>query len=289
MITARSVSEVRSEIRAARAAGSTIGFVPTMGFLHEGHLALIDAARHAGASYIAVSIFVNPTQFGPKEDFSRYPRDEEGDSKKLISRDVDLVFIPTVSEMFGGDRNVEVKVAGVARPLEGERRPGHFDGVATVVTQLFNIVRPDLAVFGQKDAQQCAVVRQLIKQLAIPVQLVIAPTSRESDGLAMSSRNVYLSKEQRELAPMLQRALRVGRDELLRGGSAPTVEERMREELGKMHGIEIDYLALVDASTFETPLSLDRDLVLVGAIRIGQTRLIDNIPVMRHEMPCRSM
>jgi len=289
MITARSVSEVRSEIRAARAAGSTIGFVPTMGFLHEGHLALIDAARHAGASYIAVSIFVNPTQFGPKEDFSRYPRDEEGDSKKLISRDVDLVFIPTVSEMFGGDRNVEVKVAGVARPLEGERRPGHFDGVATVVTQLFNIVRPDLAVFGQKDAQQCAVVRQLIKQLAIPVQLVIAPTSRESDGLAMSSRNVYLSKEQRELAPMFQRALRVGRDELLRGGSAPTVEERMREELGKMHGIEIDYLALVDASTFETPLSLDRDLVLVGAIRIGQTRLIDNIPVMRHEMPCRSM
>ncbi|HXI14364.1 MAG TPA: pantoate--beta-alanine ligase [Thermoanaerobaculia bacterium] len=288
MITVKTVSEARRELQSARRSGASIGFVPTMGFLHDGHLALVDAARSAGASFLAVSIFVNPTQFGPKEDFNRYPRDEEGDSAKLASRGVDLLFMPPLNEMFANDRHVSVTVSGVASPLEGERRPGHFDGVATVVAKLFNIIGPDLAVFGQKDAQQCAVIRQMVSELEIPVKLLVVPTSREADGLAMSSRNVYLTAEQRAAAPMFHAALQAGRAALMNGESADVIEQVMRETLSKAIGIEIDYISLVDGATFEAPASLERDLVLVGAIRLGTTRLIDNIPVMRHEMPCRS-
>jgi pantoate--beta-alanine ligase len=227
-----------------------------------------------------VSIFVNPTQFAPGEDLDRYPRDEERDIRLLEERDIDLLFLPSVSEIYPEGSATSVRVKGVAEPLEGERRPGHFDGVATVVLKLFNIVSPDVAVFGQKDAQQCAVIRQMVRDLDVPVELVIGETVREGDGLAMSSRNVYLSEDQRKLALVLRRALERGVDSL-RAGARETrvVEEAMAAEVDGRDGVQIDYLALVDPETFRRPADLDRPLLLAGAVRLGATRLIDNIPV----------
>jgi len=248
-----------------------------MGFLHEGHLSLIDTARANGADFIVVSIFVNPTQFGPSEDFERYPRNEAKDRELLESRNVDLLFLPAVDVMYPPGSQTTVHVAGVAKPLEGERRPGHFDGVATVVLKLFDIVQPDLAVFGRKDAQQCAVIDRMVRDLDIPVRLVFGETVREADGLAMSSRNSYLSPDQRALAPVLQRALRAGARELA-SRNVEWIEAAMRDVA---KGVDVDYLALVDPETFETPTDFDRDLLLAGAIRIGKTRLIDNIRVPR--------
>ena len=205
---------MRAAIAANRAQNKTIAFVPTMGFLHEGHLSLIDVARENGAEFVVVSVFVNPTQFGPNEDFERYPRDEAKDRALLEGRNVDLLFLPAVDVMYPPGSQTKVHVGGVARPLEGERRPGHFDGVATVVLKLFAIVQPDLAVFGRKDAQQCAVIDRMVRDLDVPVRLVFAETIREADGLAMSSRNSYLSFDERALAPVLYRALRAGEREL---------------------------------------------------------------------------
>lgn len=273
MIVAKTIEEVRS----ARPGGKCIGFVPTMGFLHEGHLSLIDEARKKGADFIVVSIFVNPTQFGPNEDFERYPRDEAKDRALLESRNVDLLFLPAVDVMYPPGSKTTVHVAGVARPLEGERRPGHFDGVATVVLKLFGIVQPDLAVFGRKDAQQCAVIERMVRDLDVPVRLVFAETVREPDGLAMSSRNSYLSPDQRALAPVLQRALRAGERELA-SRNVVWVEAAMRDVA---KAVDVDYLVLVDPETFEAPADFERDLLLAGAVRIGKTRLIDNIRVPR--------
>ena len=273
MIVAKTIEEVRN----ARPRGKSIGFVPTMGFLHEGHLSLIDSARESGADFIVVSIFVNPTQFGLNEDFERYPRDEAKDRALLEGRKVDLLFLPDLDVMYPPGSHTKVHVGGVAKPLEGERRPGHFDGVATVVLKLFGIVQPDLAVFGRKDAQQCAVIERLVRDLDVPVRLVVAETMRESDGLAMSSRNSYLSPDQRAVAPVLQRALRAGEHELASRNVA-WIESAMRDVA---KGIDVDYLVLVDPETFEAPSDFDRDLLLAGAIRIGNTRLIDNIRVPR--------
>ncbi|HEX3581348.1 MAG TPA: pantoate--beta-alanine ligase [Thermoanaerobaculia bacterium] len=273
MIVAKTIKEVRS----ARPAGKRVGFVPTMGFLHEGHLSLIDEARKNGADFIVVSIFVNPTQFGPNEDFERYPRDEAKDRSLLESRNVDLLFLPAVDVMYPQGSQTTVHVSGVAKPLEGERRPGHFDGVATVVLKLFDIVQPDLAVFGRKDAQQCAVIERMVRDLDVPVRLVFGETVREADGLAMSSRNSYLSPDQRAVAPVLQRALRAGERELA-SRNVEWVEAAMRDTA---KGVDIDYLVLVDPETFASPADFDRDLLLAGAIRIGKTRLIDNIRVPR--------
>src|SRR5581483_929091 len=270
------ISEVREHVAAARAAGKRIGFVPTMGFLHEGHLSLIDVARADGAEFIAVSIFVNPKQFGPSEDLSRYPRNEEGDRRLLEGKDVDLLFLPPVEVMYPAGSQTMVTVGGVAKPLEGERRPGHFDGVATVVLKLFNIVQCDVAAFGRKDAQQCAVIERMVRDLDVPVRLIFGETMREADGLAMSSRNSYLTKEERAIAPLLQRALRAGEDALRRGGSVADAERAMRSACS---GVEIDYLSVVDPLTFEHPADLRRELLLAGAIRIGRTRLIDNIRI----------
>lgn len=284
MIVTSTIAETRGAVGEARQAGKRIGFVPTMGFLHEGHLSLIDVARDKGASFVAVSIFVNPTQFGPSEDFASYPRDEARDQKLLRGRQVDLLFMPDVDTMFPRTSTTRVTAGAVARQLEGERRPGHFDGVATVVTKLFNIVQPDLAVFGQKDAQQCAVVRQLVRDLDLPVELHFAETLREPDGLAMSSRNSYLSAAERNVAPALQGALKAGREALLNGaGTAENIEGLMREHLARTAGVELDYLRLVDPLTFRDPADLNRDLLLVGAVRVGKTRLIDNIAVSRRE------
>jgi len=270
------------ETRAARVHGATIGFIPTMGFLHEGHLSLIDVAREAGADFIVVSIFVNPKQFGANEDFARYPRDEARDQALLEAKNVDLLFLPSVEVMYPPGSQTTVSVAGVARPLEGERRPGHFDGVATVVLKLFNIVQPGLAVFGRKDAQQCAVIDRMVRDLDLPVRLLFAETAREHDGLARSSRNSYLSAEERKLAPALHRALRAGEEAITHGiEEVNPVEHLMRKMIEETPGIEIDYLAVVDPETFLAPADFRRDVLVAGAVRIGRTRLIDNIRIAR--------
>jgi pantoate--beta-alanine ligase len=279
---ARTIDDVRRAVAAAKARGAGVGFVPTMGFLHEGHLSLIGAAREAGAQFIVVSIFVNPKQFGPTEDLSRYPRDEARDRALLERESVDLLFLPPVDAIYPPGSSTTVAVTSVARPLEGERRPGHFDGVTTAVLKLLNIVQPDLAVFGRKDAQQCAVIERMVRDLDLPVRLVFAETVRERDGLAMSSRNSYLSPEERDLAPVLHRALRAGQEALRHDvEDVAAVENAMRRVVEETHGAEVDYLVLVDPETFEAPADFRRDLLLAGAVRIGRTRLIDNIRVSR--------
>ncbi|MGZ4807795.1 MAG: pantoate--beta-alanine ligase, partial [Thermoanaerobaculia bacterium] len=282
MQSAHTIAEVRDHIAAARARGAIIGFVPTMGFLHEGHLSLIRVARDAGATFIIVSIFVNPKQFGPNEDLSRYPRNEERDRELLESESIDLLFLPPVDVMYPPGSATTVQVSTVARPLEGERRPGHFDGVATVVLKLFNIVQPDLAAFGRKDAQQCAVIERMVRDLDVPVRLVFGETLRERDGLAMSSRNSYLSATERQIAPVLHRALRAGEDALVHGiHDVAAIEKLMHRVASETPGLEVDYLALVDPQTFEPPADFHRDLLFAGAVRVGKTRLIDNIRVSR--------
>jgi pantoate--beta-alanine ligase len=281
MQTTTTISATREAIARARDSRKTIAFVPTMGFLHEGHLSLIDAARNNGADFIVVSIFVNPKQFGPNEDFARYPRDEARDRELLAGKDVDLLFLPSVGIMYPPGSQTMVSVGAVARPLEGERRPGHFEGVATVVLKLFNIVQPDVAVFGRKDAQQCAVIDRMVRDLDVPVRLIFAETAREHDGLARSSRNSYLSPDERRLAPALHRALRAGEEAVVRGiGDVSAVETSMRRMIEETPGIEIDYLAVVDPETFLPPVDFRGGILLVGAVRIGRTRLIDNVRVV---------
>jgi pantoate--beta-alanine ligase len=277
MKIARTIDEVR-----AATARRPCGLVPTMGFLHDGHLSLIDEARNAGAECVVVSIFVNPRQFGPSEDFERYPRDEQHDVALLESRNADVLFLPSVDAMYPPGAVTSIHLGGVATPLEGARRPGHFDGVATVVLKLFNIVQPDLAVFGRKDAQQCAVIERMVRDLDVPVRLLFAETVREHDGLAMSSRNAYLSAEERTLAPALHRALRAGVEAVTHGiHDVAGVEHLMRKFMEETPGIDVDYLALVDPLTFEAPIDFGRDLLVAGAVRIGRTRLIDNIRIER--------
>jgi len=281
---ARTIEEVRAAVSAAREAGRAVGLIPTMGFLHEGHLSLIRVARDNGADFIVVSVFVNPLQFGPTEDFARYPRDEEHDRRLLERERVDLLFLPSVDVMYPPSSTTRVSVTGVAEPLEGERRPGHFNGVATVVLKLFNIVQPDLAVFGRKDAQQCEVIDRMVRDLDVPVQLVFAETIREHDGLAMSSRNSYLSAEQRTLAPALHRALRAGEDAIRHGIDQIDEIERLMHRMVS-DPVRIDYLVVVDPITFRRPIDFHRDLLLAGAVHIGKTRLIDNIRVSKSAIP----
>jgi pantoate--beta-alanine ligase len=286
MLTTKTIDETRDAIANARASGRTIGFVPTMGFLHEGHLSLIDVARAHGADFIVVSIFVNPTQFGPNEDFERYPRDDGRDTALLEGKEVDLLFLPPVDVMYPQGSQTAVSVGGVARPLEGERRPGHFDGVATVVLKLFNIVRPDLSVFGRKDAQQCAVIERMVRDLDVHGNLVFGETSREHDGLARSSRNSYLSAAEREVAPVLYRALLAGEEAITHGvEDAGAVESLMRTTIERTPGIEIDYLAVVDPETFLPPGDFRRDILLAGAVGVGRTRLIDNVRIPNRKIP----
>lgn len=282
MIVARTVEEVRHAVREARMHGATIGFAPTMGFLHEGHLSLIETTREAGATFVVVSIFVNPRQFGPNEDFARYPRDEERDRELLAAAGVDLLFLPPVDVMYPAGSSTAVVVSGVSRPLEGERRPGHFDGVATVVAKLFNIVQPDLAAFGRKDAQQCAVIERMVRDLDMPVRLVFGETVREHDALAMSSRNSYLSGAERARAPALHRALRAGEEAITHGiHEVAGIEKLMHRVVAEEGGVDVDYLVVVDPLTFEPPVDFDREILLAGAVRIGRTRLIDNVRVPR--------
>jgi pantoate--beta-alanine ligase len=257
-----------------------------MGFLHEGHLSLIRVARDSGADFFVVSIFVNPKQFGPNEDLARYPRDEERDFALLEEESIDVLFMPSVETMYPPDVTTTVSVGPLARTLEGAHRPGHFDGVAVIVLKLFDIVLPDLAVFGRKDAQQCAVIDRVVRDLNVPVRLVFGETIREHDGLALSSRNSYLSAEERKLAPVLHRALRAGEEAVTHGvEDVEGVEKLMHKMAAETRGVDVDYLALVDPLTFEPPVDFRRDLLVVGAVRIGRTRLIDNIRIDRKSIP----
>ena len=260
-----------------RREGVVIGFVPTMGALHEGHRALIRAAR-LRCDALVVSIFVNPTQFAPTEDLATYPRRLTQDRAMCRQEGVDVCFEPSGAGMYPDGFQTVVTVPSIARRWEGESRPHHFAGVATVVAKLFGIVRPDVAVFGQKDFQQCAVVRQLVKDLNLGVRLQVRPTMRDRDGLAMSSRNVFLSTEERRIAPAFYQALLAGRRAIERGISDPTnVQAVIRNVLQKVPPIAIDYLAICDPDSLEPLDRIDRQAVILGAVRLGAVRLIDNV------------
>lgn len=268
--------EMRKLSRAARAAGRTVGFVPTMGALHAGHASLLRRAR-GECGFVAASIFVNPAQFGPGEDLERYPRPLERDLALCAECGADAVFVPTVGEMYPKDFALMVDPGPLAGVFEGMSRPGHFRGVATVVAKLFNIVEPDRAYFGQKDAQQVAVIRHMVRDLDFGVELVVCPTVREPDGLAMSSRNAYLQPKERRAALCLSRALAAARRMVADGETrAMKVVERMAEIVVAEELAELDYAALVDPATFEDFVRLERPALAILAARIGTTRLIDN-------------
>lgn len=254
-----------------------LGFVPTMGALHAGHLRLVEAAR-AGCASVASSVFVNPTQFGPLEDFERYPRDDEGDRRKLESCGVDLLFAPGVDVMYPAGFSTTVDVGDIGTRYEGAIRPTHFRGVTTVVSKLLNVVRPDVLYLGQKDAQQTAVLRKLVRDLDFAVRVEIVPTVRESDGLALSSRNVYLSPAQRQAAPSLHRALQAMLEGLRAGNDARSARENALTAL-QPPGIW-DYLDIVDMDTFGSLGGLQAPAFIIGAARFGSTRLLDNLLIL---------
>jgi pantoate--beta-alanine ligase len=256
-----------------------LGFVPTMGYLHEGHLALVRQAKAENAS-VAVSIFVNPTQFGPKEDFKQYPRDPRRDLALLEREGTDLVFMPPVEEIYPPGFNSWVEVGRLAERLEGASRPGHFRGVATVVARLFDLVKPDKAYFGQKDAQQLIVIKKMVADLALNLEIVAVPTVREPDGLAMSSRNTYLNPEERKQAKVLYQALTLAQRLYAEGErNAETIRQKMADLIKKQPLAKIDYISIGDAETLEE-LDVVKPPALVSmAVRIGKTRLIDNVVV----------
>jgi len=254
-----------------------VGFVPTMGYLHEGHLALVRDAANRSRS-VVVSIFVNPSQFAPTEDLAAYPRDLDRDLKVLEAEGVDLVFVPEVEEMYPNGFDTWVTVDELTKRLEGAERPTHFRGVATVVAKLLLIVRPQIAVFGQKDAQQALVIRRLIDDLAFDVELVVAPTVREADGLAMSSRNTYLSPEERSAAPILRRSLLLAED-LYSGGErdADVIRRAMKKLIGSERLVRPIYVSIADIETLRELQTIDRKAVVSLAARVGKARLIDNV------------
>jgi pantoate--beta-alanine ligase len=275
---------MREAVRAAQAAGKTVGFVPTMGALHEGHLSLVDAAK-AECDVAVVSIFVNPTQFGPQEDLSRYPRDLDRDLRLLGGRGCDLVFAPTVEEMYPAGFETSVDVGALGRELEGEYRPDHFRGVATVVLKLFQIVPAEIAFFGRKDYQQSLVVRQMVDDLNVPIEIRVAPTVRDADGLAMSSRNAYLSADERRRGLALSQSLRLAerlvgegvRDvAMIRGKMKQLIREVGGKDVG---GIIVQYIAFVADGTVTPVTKVDVPTTVAIAALVGKTRLIDNLRI----------
>ena len=267
-----------AELRSARQnLPGSVGLVPTMGYLHEGHLSLVRRARQE-CDQVIVSIFVNPTQFGPQEDLSRYPRDLERDLRLLEPLGTDLVWLPTAGIMYPPGFQTWVEVETITRPLEGAMRPGHFRGVATVVAKLFNAVQPEKAYFGQKDAQQAAVIRRMARDLDFPVEIVICPIVREPDGLAMSSRNVYLDPEQRKAATVLYRSLSAAKQAYQAGErDAEEIRETMKEVLRKEPLAEVQYVSCADYDTLEELETVSGRALLSLAVLIGKTRLIDNM------------
>lgn len=274
------IEEIRSVVRAARQAGRTVGEVPTMGALHEGHASLIRAAV-ADGHFVVVTIFVNPTQFGPNEDYAKYPRTLDADVKLCGEAGAEAVFAPSVQEMYPQPSATSVTVAGLSDKLCGRSRPGHFAGVCLVVSKLFHIVGPDVAYFGQKDAQQAAVLQRMAADLNFPLQVKVCPIVREADGLAMSSRNVYLGMEERRQAAALHGSLRLA-ESLIGQGRLQTGEiiEAMREHLRKNAPLgEVDYIEVVDPSTLEDVERVEAAVLIALAVRFGKTRLIDNLRV----------
>ncbi len=273
----RQIGDLLPTLARVREDARRIGFVPTMGALHAGHASLIREARARG-DFVVASIFVNPKQFGPSEDFTRYPRDIERDAALAEEAGADLLFAPDADEIYPAGFSTSVDVGSLGAILEGASRPGHFRGVATVVLKLFHLVAPDASYFGEKDAQQLAVIRRMVRDLHLPIEIIGLPTVRDPDGLAMSSRNVYLSADERSAALRIPAALGDARDACRRGErSAVTLREIILERLGRDGGVALDYVALVDPATFALLPLVDREALLVIAARVSNTRLIDNL------------
>lgn len=280
LATLRRIAELRAAVGAYRAAGESVALVPTMGALHEGHLALVRAGQRLCRRTIA-TIFVNPTQFGPKEDFGSYPRDEAGDIAKLVAIGVDALFAPALEEIYPPGFSTTVTVAGVSEGLDGDFRPGHFAGVATVVTKLLLQAMPDVALFGEKDYQQLQVIKRLARDLDIPVRIVGVETVREPDGLALSSRNWYLSPAERSTAPLLFRVLTRIAERLAAGAEAAALLAEGRATLADAGFAPVQYLEVRDAETLQPLAGADRPARVFVAAYLGKTRLIDNVPVPR--------
>ncbi|ODP39520.1 pantoate--beta-alanine ligase [Sphingomonas turrisvirgatae] len=280
MQTIRQLADLRDAVSGLRAAGAGIAFVPTMGALHAGHMALVAAAKQAGQR-VVVSIFVNPKQFGPNEDLAKYPRKEQADSRMLTEAGVDVLWLPPVEVMYPEGHSTNISVSGVSEPLDGAARPGHFDGVATVVAKLFNQVRPDIALFGEKDFQQLAVIRRMVADLDFDIEIRGVPTQRDDDGLALSSRNVYLPGEERAAAVALPRALGIAARAIEKGDEVVAALATARGSL-EAAGFEVDYVELVDAETLADPVA-GKPRRLLAAARIAGTRLIDNIAIGQSE------
>jgi pantoate--beta-alanine ligase len=278
MDTAKTVKEVRSLVRGARMRGKRIGLIPTMGALHKGHVSLIEASTK-NRDFVVVSIFVNPTQFGPGEDFDKYPRPIQADLEICRDSGVDVVFIPTPKEMYGIENLTWVNVERITEPLCGQFRPGHFRGVTTVCAKLFDIVQPDIAYFGQKDAQQAIVIRRMVADLNMPLQIVVCPTVREHDGLAISSRNQYLTPQQRKDAACIYRSLQKCREMVNQGvRDAKSIIAEMHKILSEPRSVEeIQYVSIVEAETLQAVKKISGMVLVAIAVKMGTTRLIDNI------------
>lgn len=273
----KTIAEVRQWVQECRRAGEAVHFVPTMGYFHEGHLSLMRRAKADGGRVI-VSLFVNPLQFGPQEDFERYPRDFERDRAMAESVGVDAMFVPEASEMYPPDFQTQVRVQRLSQPLCGRSRPGHFEGVATVVLKLFHIVTPDRAYFGEKDYQQLRIIQQLVRDLNLTVEIVPCPIVREPDGLAMSSRNVYLTPEERAAATVLYRSLQWAQEQVAQGmRDAHALREQVQAQIAASPYARIDYVEIVDAETLEPLEVIDRPARIAVAAYFGKARLIDNM------------
>ena len=270
----KDIDELRRDLKGYKLEGKSIGLVPTMGYLHEGHASLIRKAR-AENDIVVVSDFVNPIQFGPKEDLKTYPRDLEADSKLCEDIGVDFIFVPEASKMYH-DRKTFVDIEDMSNNLCGAKRPGHFRGVCTVCTKLFNITGADRAYFGQKDAQQVAIIKKVVADLDIPIEIIPCPIVREDDGLALSSRNTYLSEEERKAALCLSKAIFKGEDLAKSGSSVSEVLSKMKEIISSEKLARIDYISAVDLTTMEDAKDFDGDRLVAIAVFIGKTRLIDN-------------
>ncbi len=270
------IPEMRAWREQRRKAGKTIGFVPTMGYLHQGHLSLVEEA-HKHADEVVVSIYVNPTQFGPNEDLDRYPRDFARDEALCRQHEVAAVFYPSDTEMYGPDHKTYVVTDELSAKLCGRSRPTHFRGVTTIVAKLFNIIQPEVAVFGQKDAQQAIIIRRMIKDLNFDVRLIVAPIVREPDGLAMSSRNKYLNADERKQATVLHQSLKLAEQEFAKGNrNLDEIKRKMQQLIASRPLARIDYIEAVDALTLGEPKPGERDVLVALAVFFGKTRLIDN-------------
>jgi pantoate--beta-alanine ligase len=277
--TVRDTEALQRALAPLRAEGGAIAFVPTMGALHPGHLALIAEARRR-ARHVVASIFVNPTQFAAHEDLSTYPRREASDARMLEAEGCTILWIPDVADLYPDGPEITVRAGSLGEGLDGAARPGHFDGVATVVSRLFDQVRPDIALFGEKDYQQLAVIRQMVRELGLRIEIIGVPTQRDADGLALSSRNAYLSDEERQAARALPRALGEAAAAIQAGGAVAEALAGARERLARAGFDPVDYVELCDSETLCPLVALDRPARILAAARIGTTRLIDNLPVL---------